>query len=118
MESSCLLMKISSPADALWSSLLLDPVGLPDFLQLNQSKLAEAYSAATSFLNVHSIPYRKCNAGHFIFIDLRRFLKDKDQNGNDLEPLEAEEELAMKFVKGGVNLVRFIFILLVNVPSD
>ena len=106
MESSCLLMKISSPADALWSSLLLDPVGLPDFLQLNQSKLAEAYSAATSFLNVHSIPYRKCNAGHFIFIDLRRFLKDKDQNGNDLEPLEAEEELAMRFVKGGVNLVR------------
>ena len=54
--------------DILWSGLLLDPIGLPTYINLNRSLLAESYARAVSFLKAHSISYRLSNAGHFIFI--------------------------------------------------
>lgn len=66
MESSCLLMKVSSAADALWSGLLLDPVALPEYVKMNQEKLAGAYSDAVSWLKPHNIPFRPSNAGQCV----------------------------------------------------
>ncbi|GAA5972171.1 hypothetical protein JCM11641_002528 [Rhodosporidiobolus odoratus] len=107
MESSCLLMKISSAADVCWSSLLLDSVALPTYLALNRSRLSSAYSRATTFLSFHGIPYRPSNAGHFIFIDLRRLLPDHDENGMKLlDDVAREGELAKHFLGHGVNLAR------------
>ncbi|KAI5475436.1 1-aminocyclopropane-1-carboxylate synthase [Pseudohyphozyma bogoriensis] len=100
MESSCLLMKISSAADLLWSNLLLDDEALPTYISLNRARLSAAYTRATNFLKTHAIPYRPSNAGHFIFIDLRRFLEQ------GVEPVVAEERLAMKLAGYGVNLAR------------
>lgn len=108
MESSCLLMKISSPADALWSGLLLDPVNLPLYIELNQSKLATSYARAIKFLKSHQIDYRNSNAGHFIWIDLRRFLPEVDSLGQVIKcDFKREDELALKFATAGVNVVRY-----------
>ncbi|KAM0755853.1 PLP-dependent transferase [Meredithblackwellia eburnea MCA 4105] len=107
MESSCLLMKISSAADILWSGLLLDPVALPTYVDRNRALLAESYQRAVSFLKTHNIPYRKSNAGHFIFIDLRRFLPSTDAEGKAIESAVAqEEELYNCFMRKGVIVAR------------
>ncbi|GAA5933304.1 uncharacterized protein JCM15063_001278 [Sporobolomyces koalae] len=108
MESSCLLMKISSASDALWSSLLLDPVALPHYLEMNRTRLAQAYQAAINFLECHGIDYRPSNAGHFVWIDLRRFLPETAaEDGRRLESgVEQEEELANHFLRHGINVAR------------
>ncbi|KDE03099.1 hypothetical protein MVLG_06396 [Microbotryum lychnidis-dioicae p1A1 Lamole] len=107
MESSCLLMKISSPADALWSSLLLDPVALPKYIEMNQSKLAEHYQVAVDWLKRHEIPFRPSNAAHFIWIDLRKWLPTQTSDGQAIEPGMAQEaELAARFAEQGVVLAR------------
>lgn len=107
MESSCLLMKISSASDILWSSLLLDPVALPTYLEMNRSRLAQAYQHAIRFLEEHEITYRPSNAGHFVWIDLRRYLPDRAmEDGRYLETgVEREEELAKHFLRNGINVV-------------
>lgn len=128
MEANALLMKISSASvrwtadepqepkeleltglplqDVLWSNLLLNPVGLPTYLALNKSRLAEAYRRATTFLQKHAIPYRPAHAGHFVWIDLRRFLPTADVEGNRLESeSEQEVELVKRFLAHGINLV-------------
>lgn len=107
LESSCLLMKISSAADHLWSGLLLDPVGLPKYLALNRSLLASSYALAAAFLGTHGIPFRRSNAGHFIWIDLRQYLPTQDGSGRALgEGMAREEELAARFTANGVNVAR------------
>lgn len=91
--------------DALWSGLLLDAVALPEYIRLNQDKLASAYTSATSFLKRHAIPYRPSNAAHFIWIDLRKFLPARNTAGQSLEGMAQEEELASRLQKEGVVIV-------------
>ncbi|BGP33416.1 hypothetical protein JCM10296v2_005217 [Rhodotorula toruloides] len=107
MESSALLMKISSASDALWSGLLLDSTALPHYLSLNRSRLTSAYTRATSFLQTHQISYRPAQAGHFVWIDLSRFLPTQDEEGKVLaDDVEREEVLVQRFLRHGVNLGR------------
>lgn len=93
-------------SDALWSKLLLDEVKLPEYLLLNQTALASAYAYAEKWLKHHQIEYRKSNAGHFIFIDLRRFLPTTDSNGKEIIGFAQEDELSDRFMKNGVNVNR------------
>lgn len=111
MESSCLLMKISSASDVLWSSLLLDPVALPTYVAMNRARLAAAYQSAAAFLDRWRIPYRPSSAGHFVFCDLTRFLPERAyEDGRHLESgVEREEELAKVFLRHGINVVSFSF---------
>ncbi|KAG0658669.1 hypothetical protein C6P46_005665 [Rhodotorula mucilaginosa] len=107
MEANALLMKISSASDVLWSNLLLDPVGLPTYLALNKARLGEAYRRATAFLQKHDIPYRPAHAGHFVWIDLRRYLPESDEEGTPLVgEAEREVELVKRFLAHGINLGR------------
>lgn len=95
--------------DALWSGLLLDSVALPHYLSLNRSRLSSAYSRATSFLKAHGISYRPAQAGHFVWINLSKFLPTVDDEGNALEDMvEREEVLARRLLRNGVNLVRLV----------
>ena len=101
MESSILLIKVSSPADVLWSSLLLDPIQLTIYINLNRQLLSDAYRRAVRWLEGQAgqgIKWRKSNAGHFIWIDLRGFLAPEGG-------VKAEEELAERFWNSGVNVV-------------
>lgn len=93
--------------DHLWSGLLLDPVGLPEYLDLNRDLLASSYQLAVSFLTSHRIPFRHSNAGHFIWIDLREYLPTHDRAGAALEPgMAREEELAARLTANRVNVAR------------
>lgn len=120
IESSALLMKVSSAAvrsrsllerqrlaadagplqDMLWSSLLLDDPSLSTFLTLNLSRLRAAYARTVAFLSLHAIPFRPAEAGHFVWIDLTRYLPPGE---NDLE---REGALAERMWAMGLNLVR------------
>jgi hypothetical protein len=104
-------MKISSASDILWSSLLLDPIALPFYLEMNRSRLSQAYGTAIEFLEKHRIPYRPSNAGHFVWIDLRKYLPEQSaEDGRYLESgVEREEELAKHFLRNGINVVRLEF---------
>jgi hypothetical protein len=42
MANTSMLMKISSPADVIWSSLLTDEAKLSEFMSLNRERLGEA----------------------------------------------------------------------------
>ncbi|KPV74217.1 uncharacterized protein RHOBADRAFT_54068 [Rhodotorula graminis WP1] len=103
IESSALLIKVSSAADALLASLLLSP-SLPDFVALNQSRLAAAYARVTSFLREHGVPYRPAHAGHFVWVDLRAWLEGGGSEGPS--ELEKEATLARMLWSHGVNLGR------------
>jgi len=93
--------------DYLWSGLLLDPVGLPEYLALNRAHLGGAYAVATAFLTAHEIPFRDSNAGHFIWIDLRKYLPTHDRDGHAIAPgMAQEDELAARFTANRVNVAR------------
>jgi 1-aminocyclopropane-1-carboxylate synthase len=62
-----LFMKVGSPSDALFSSLVGDPDTLEWFLETNQKRLTQAYAFTTAWLKRHSIPYIPSKAGHFVF---------------------------------------------------
>ncbi|KAL8276984.1 hypothetical protein RQP46_010619 [Phenoliferia psychrophenolica] len=93
-----MLLKIGSPVDALWSSLLTSP-NLPLYLTLNQAALSSAYKFTTTWLTSHSIPFRPAHSGHFVLIDLRAFLPTSSKTD-----LEGELALLAKFVSEGVYL--------------
>lgn len=114
---SAILMKVSSPADSLWSSLLLDKLARDDFIATNQRRLGEAYDRATAFLQRLQIPYTPAVAGaaisvrafcsrsgHFIWVDLRRFLRSRNDKDQLVEPLAAETDLWLELVDAGVLL--------------
>ncbi|GAA5823567.1 hypothetical protein JCM3770_002787 [Rhodotorula araucariae] len=105
VESSALLMKVSSVADALFSSLLLSPA-LATFLALNQARLAAAYSRATAFLAAHGVPYRPASAGHFVWVDLRAWLPSPFAGVSASAAEEGEAALARMLWSAGVNLGR------------
>lgn len=103
LESACLLMKVSSAADATWCSLLLNLRKRDEYITLNQAALREAYDYATTWLESHAIPYRPSSAGHFVFCDFRKFLPAL---GDGFGEWDREGALADKLVAHGVNLAR------------
>ncbi|BFZ63142.1 hypothetical protein YB2330_004262 [Saitoella coloradoensis] len=87
---------ISSAADLLWRSVLEDKEYLNFFIEANKERLAASYEKCAEFLRQTGIPYKPSNAGHFVWVDLRRFMP----NAND--SLEAEQKLTDKLLKTGV----------------
>ncbi|KAM0786457.1 hypothetical protein ACM66B_001919 [Microbotryomycetes sp. NB124-2] len=107
MESSALLLKISSVSDALWSTLLLDKKYLPEYVDMNRRVLAESHADAVSWLKGHDIPFRPSNAGHFIWCDLTKFLPETNSEGEPLpEGMAREEELFNRFAANRVIVAR------------
>ncbi|PWN47890.1 PLP-dependent transferase [Violaceomyces palustris] len=95
MKMTCKLYMVSSPADALFSSLLLNQDYLQGFIKTNRLRLAEAYDFVRSWCLHHKIDYTPSNAGHFLLVDLSRFMPREIQ-GRELEGREAESALWAK----------------------
>ncbi|GAA98583.1 uncharacterized protein L969DRAFT_95185 [Mixia osmundae IAM 14324] len=101
--SSAMFMKISSPADALFSKLISTPADLDWFISTNQLRLAQAYEFSTKWLKKHGVPYRQANAGHFLWIDLRKFMPTCDNEGKDLScEADRESQLFINLLEHGV----------------
>ncbi|BGP17694.1 hypothetical protein JCM10213v2_005733 [Rhodosporidiobolus nylandii] len=74
LMSTAMPMRIGSPTDILWSSLLNSP-DLPTYLSLNRQALSRAYTYLASWLREQNIPFRPANAGHFILADFREHVR-------------------------------------------
>ncbi|OCF34966.1 hypothetical protein I316_03513 [Kwoniella heveanensis BCC8398] len=70
MANTSMLMKISSPADVIWSTLLLDPPRLKAFIETNQARLADAHSFTRGWFEARGVHVAKSNAGNFIWVNL------------------------------------------------
>jgi DNA-binding transcriptional MocR family regulator len=104
-------LKISSPADALFSSMLNDEGQLDHFITTNRQRLASAYGFATRVLKRYNIPYIPSAAGHFVFIDLRAFLPAHGSDGKVLaNDAEKEAALFLALLNNGVYIAPGAFV--------
>ncbi|KDQ64900.1 hypothetical protein JAAARDRAFT_188175 [Jaapia argillacea MUCL 33604] len=98
-----ILMKISSPADTLWSAILNDDEMLDSFVKTNQERLTNTFVYCQKFFEKHNIPIVQPQAAHFIFIDLRKYMRSFDDEGKAIETPEAQEmDLFSSFLKGSL----------------
>ncbi|KZT26998.1 PLP-dependent transferase [Neolentinus lepideus HHB14362 ss-1] len=98
-----LLMKVSSPSDALWSALLNDDQMLERVVTTNQIRLGKTLQHCQDFFSKHNVPIIQPEAAHFIFIDLRSYLRQTDDSGKKLAtPAEQETDLFYSFIRNGV----------------
>jgi len=62
MANTSMLMKISSPADVIWSALLSDQAKLKEFITLNQKRLAEAAQYTRQWFESRGVTVAHSNA--------------------------------------------------------
>lgn len=89
-------IKISSPADVIFSTLLTSDY-LPTFLRLNQSRLSVAQERVRTWFERRKVVVRDCNAGHFVWVNLgpRIGIKTKEE----------ETWIFQKLLDGGLYVV-------------
>ncbi|KAK8017137.1 1-aminocyclopropane-1-carboxylate synthase [Apiospora marii] len=81
VTSVCVFGWVPYVTQEMWADMLLDETFLTGFFAKNRAVLAEHCAILTSFLEQHEIPYyANVNAGVFIWVDLRRYLR----GGNSL----------------------------------
>lgn len=103
-----LFMMVSSPANALWSTILKDREFLTLFLAKNQKHLTVAYEYLTDWLRFHKIPYIPSNAGHFMMISLQEIIQDCARYGeiakidDSMEMWDRERQLTQHLVQAKV----------------
>ncbi|GAA5987389.1 hypothetical protein JCM10908_001935 [Rhodotorula pacifica] len=102
-------MRMGSPSQILWSALM-DSDDLPLYLSQNRLALSRAYAYLTAWLKAHNLPYVPANAGHFVVVDLRKYVAavergDEGRQGTG-ENLRFEDEIAFlnRLVDNGVFL--------------
>ncbi|MCO5549758.1 hypothetical protein L7F22_003231 [Adiantum nelumboides] len=133
MGANARFAQTASPAGQLFASLLNDRKYLDWFLHENRRRLTITFDKVTEFLSHHEIPFIPSNAGHFLLIDLQKYLsKDENERKSPLpskelatgqegvleeamstikiataengKELTPERELTYKFLEGGVML--------------
>lgn len=89
-------IKISSPSDVIFSSLLQSDY-LPTYLELNRSRLGQAQAKVRTWFERRGVYVKPCNAGHFVWVNL----------GARLGIQSKEEELGIfqKLLNGGLYIV-------------
>ncbi|CAK9786745.1 PLP-dependent transferase [Cutaneotrichosporon oleaginosum] len=70
MAGTSMLMKISSPADVIWSALLTDEARLAEFVALNRARLAEAAAYVRAWFEARGVHVAPSNAGNFVWVDI------------------------------------------------
>lgn len=104
MKATAKLYMVSSPADALFCALIDNDDVYKDFIVTNQARMAQAYDIVVRWCGYHKIKHTPCSAGHFILVDLTRFLPT-DVDGQTLnDPAAREGALWTLFLKHAVCL--------------
>ncbi|GFZ50714.1 hypothetical protein JCM24511_08472 [Saitozyma sp. JCM 24511] len=94
MAATSMLMKISSPADVIWSSILSDRCALEDFLGENKRRLAAAQASVRGWFEERGVEVAHSNAGNFIWVHLGGKLGFSDAI--------SEKKVFQKLLDGGV----------------
>ncbi|UZJ51723.1 hypothetical protein CBS101457_001043 [Exobasidium rhododendri] len=103
MKATAKLYMVSAPADALFSALLCDQTFYQNFVATNQKRMGKAYQLVTKWCRHHGIRYTPANAGHFILVDLKRFMPNSAE-GHVLTNSEREGALWAKALENCVAL--------------
>lgn len=94
MANTSMLMKISSPADVIWSTLLEDRATLERFLRTNRARLADAAAHTRRFFEDRGVDVYPSNAGNFAWVNLAPIL--------GIETADEEKRIFQKLLDGGV----------------
>ncbi|KAJ9608726.1 hypothetical protein H2200_006497 [Cladophialophora chaetospira] len=86
--------RASQLAEHAWLNLLQDKPFQKWYFPLLQQRMTDAYEFTTAFLRKHGIPYSAASVTSFVWIDLRRYLRE--------DSLVAEIELNERMANGGV----------------
>jgi len=97
--STSILMKVSSPADSIWSTMLNDKEFLPYYLKENKKRLGQAYDSVTEVLKKYQVPYNAASAGVFLWVDFSAYLPTHGDDGNALKMEDRQSALATKFLQ-------------------
>lgn len=90
----------SSINDRLVSNILEDEAWVDHFLATNKRRLANAYKVAVDALKHHGLEFIPANAGHFITVDARSLLKER--NNGPSPTIEDERWLWKTLLDRGV----------------
>ncbi|TIC03995.1 PLP-dependent transferase [Wallemia mellicola] len=105
LATSAILMKLSSPSDILWRTLLADEKFMDWYIPENQRRLSDSYNFATDWCKRLGIPYEKACAGFFFLIDLRGYFPTRNAAGDILDSDEKRlQELSSRLVANKVLL--------------
>ncbi|RSH90670.1 hypothetical protein EHS25_001275 [Saitozyma podzolica] len=94
MAATSMLMKISSPADVIWSSILSDRCALEDFLGENKRRLGAAQAFVRGWFEERGVEVAHSNAGNFIWVHLGGKLGFRDAI--------SEKKVFQRLLDGGV----------------
>ncbi|KGB77237.2 hypothetical protein CNBG_3075 [Cryptococcus deuterogattii R265] len=94
MANTSMLMKLSSPADVIWSTLLQDKVALKKFITTNRRLLGEAQAFIRKWFEDRGVPVADHNAGNFVWVNLGAALEFDD--------VATEKQIFQKLLDGGV----------------
>ncbi|KAK0557186.1 hypothetical protein OC846_000636 [Tilletia horrida] len=83
MFSYSLFSQPGSVAGAMWRDWIYDKEFLSWYLKENLHRLRDMFEYVARWLSHHSIPYTPCNAGHFLLIDLSKFLPSPTHKEED-----------------------------------
>jgi 1-aminocyclopropane-1-carboxylate synthase 1/2/6 len=100
LNMQCLPTQTSTAAGNLWANWIRDTEYLEWYLKENRRRSSMAYDFVTDWLRKQQVEYVPACAGHFLLIDLTRFLKPKDGDDDSLESRrKAEAELGNALIK-------------------
>ncbi|KAF9562299.1 hypothetical protein EC968_005328 [Mortierella alpina] len=74
MRSIAVFNWMASTTEAMLIKLLEDPAKIDLFTETNQKRLAESYTLTVDTLREHQIPFLPAQGGHFLWIDLRKYI--------------------------------------------
>ncbi|WWC85745.1 uncharacterized protein L201_000611 [Kwoniella dendrophila CBS 6074] len=94
MANTSMLMKISSPSDVIWSTLLTDSTRLKSFISTNRKRLTEAHAFARGWFVERGVEVANSNAGNFVWVNLGKRLGFSDAI--------TEKRVFQKLLDGGV----------------
>lgn len=89
--------------DALWSAVLNDEKLLQEYITEAQARAADAYSFVEGWLDRLDIKHGNPVAGHFVWIDLRKYLPTHNEEGQVLQTgKERELEICRHLLEANV----------------
>ncbi|KAF9955760.1 hypothetical protein BGZ72_003441 [Mortierella alpina] len=74
MRSIAVFNWMASTTEAMLIRLLEDPAKIETFTKTNQKRLAESYTLTVDTLRENNIPFLPAQGGHFLWIDLRKYI--------------------------------------------
>lgn len=97
MNSIAIFVSVSNYAQHALAQVLMDDDWTAGYMESTLAKLENSYDTLTDCLDMYGIPYRSAVAGMFVWVDLRRWLREDSWLGERelLERMQTECKVLM-----------------------